>query len=643
MLFSASNARPLKIIGRLNLRVLTPIWNLLVITFFYYVLFSIGVIGHDGTRDPLIISLNLFGVIGALAAEFLFRESLAFDKSSLRRWILAPSLMVCVVGASIFLTVFFMNLSVNLPALLAIFCSLWIIVVFPSFFWLTLNEELSKLRKEPSIIYGAGSAGIVTVRNMIAEGVYQPIAFVDDDPKRHEEILEGVRVFGPENLAQLVNEHSVKHVFLAVPSIKEVEKRKIIENLFGLSVTIKTAPRVSELVSGKIHITDFQEAKISDLLGREPVAPDPGLLGANIQSKTVMVTGAGGSIGKELCLKIIKQNPKKLVLFELSEFALYSIYTELKDLIEVWHRDNPDNPIIIEAVLGSVQDASFVAKVIKRARVQTIYHAAAYKHVTLVEKNIGQGILNNVFGTLKVATAAQKCDVENFIFISTDKAVRPPNIMGASKRIAELVCQALAANQSNTKFCIVRFGNVLFSSGSVLPLFQKQILRGGPVTVSHPEVTRYFMTVSEAAELVIQAGAMSKGGDVFLLDMGLPKKILDLAKNMIRLAGFEPVIIDESAESPVEYGQIGIKFTGLASGEKLYEELLIGEAPVKTLHDRIITASEEMLPMDELAPQLQKLKIACEREDIRNMIKLTRELPVGYHTAPEFPENFAEK
>ena len=392
-----------------------------------------------------------------------------------------------------------------------------------------------------------------------------------------------------------------------------------------LSVEIKTIPGLSEIISGKAKISELRAVTAEDLLGRDPVAPDLELLGKNITGRVVMISGAGGSIGSELCRKILAQKPKRLVLFEASEFALYSIEAELSEAV---HRIDPTLQVV--PILGSVQHSRVLEDAITSFGVQTIYHAAAYKHVPLVEDNVVEGIKNNVFGTLTITSVAKKLGVENFILISTDKAVRPTNVMGATKRIAELICQAHASEASPTVFSMVRFGNVLGSSGSVIPRFRAQIESGGPVTVTHKEITRYFMTIPEAAQLVIQAGAMGKGGDVFVLDMGEPVKILDVAIGMIRLHGLVPYMVDHPDQILPEKGDIPICVTGLRKGEKLYEELLIGNNPSPTLHPRIMTASEVALPMDELMAVLERLRHACEHVDLLMISAIFQELPLDY-------------
>lgn len=469
-----------------------------------------------------------------------------------------------------------------------------------------------KRNGEPVIIYGAGVSGRQLVTALVQSHEYYPFAFVDDDKSLHGTVIQGVHVHSPSIMRKLIREKQATKVLLALPSASRSRRKEILLSLEQLAVQVLTLPAMADLVSGNKLYSDIKEVEIDDLLGRDSVKPRDDLMTANIQNKVVMVTGAGGSIGSELCRQIIKQSPKKLVLFELSEFGLYSIERELSALASGLGLD-----VEIYPMLGSVQRKNRIQAVMEAFEVQTVYHAAAYKHVPLVEHNVVEGVRNNVFGTLYTAQAAIAAKVETFVLISTDKAVRPTNVMGTTKRLAELALQALANESHSTRFCMVRFGNVLGSSGSVVPLFRKQIAAGGPVTVTHPEITRFFMTIPEASQLVIQAGAMGKGGDVFVLDMGSSVKIVDLAAKMIRLSGFE-VKDDINPE-----GDIGIEFSGLRPGEKLYEELLIGDDVTGTNHERIMTANESYLPWHELEIILKRLDSAChefQHEAIRDIL-----------------------
>lgn len=455
----------------------------------------------------------------------------------------------------------------------------------------------------PVIIYGAGDAGAQLVAMLKMGHQLRPVAFIDDDESLYDQQINGLTVYPSANLASVIERYQVSELLLAMPSSSRSQRNQILQSLEKYPVHVRTLPDMTDIAQGKISVSDIQEVDIADLLGRESVNPDPALLRRNITGKNVLVTGAGGSIGSELCRQIIRNQPAQLVLFEISEFALYQIEKELEAL-------NVSVPLI--SILGSVVDQDRLEAICQKFSIHTIYHAAAYKHVPMVEKNITEGVRNNVFGTLSAALAAIATDVETFVLISTDKAVRPTNTMGASKRFAELVLQGLAADSDDdiaTRFTMVRFGNVLGSSGSVVPLFRQQVIDGGPVTVTHPDIIRYFMTIPEAAELVIQAGAMGMGGDVFVLDMGEPVKIVDLARRLIHLSGLT-VSDDENPD-----GDIAIEFTGLRHGEKLYEELLIGENVSTTKHQKIMRAEEHIIPWVTLKPILNTLQEAVNRGD----------------------------
>lgn len=489
----------------------------------------------------------------------------------------------------------------------------------------TFFRNPAHFHKRPVIIYGAGDSGLQLLNSLFHGREYAPIALVDDDKRLQGLSVGGLRVYSADQIPQLVQATGAQVVLLAIPSLTRARRRAIVEDLEELQVEIKTIPGLSDIISGKAKISELRAVTAEDLLGRDPVAPNLELLGKNITGRVVMVSGAGGSIGSELCRQILDQRPKRLVLFEASEFALYSTESELS---EAAGHINPSIQVV--PILGSVQHSRVLEDAITSFGVQTIYHAAAYKHVPLLEENVVEGIRNNVFGTLSIASVAKKLGVENFILISTDKAVRPTNVMGATKRIAELICQAHASEASTTVFSMVRFGNVLGSSGSVIPRFRAQIESGGPVTVTHKDITRYFMTIPEAAQLVIQAGAMGKGGDVFVLDMGEPVKILDVAMGMVKLHGLVPYMVDHPDQILPEEGDIPICVVGLRKGEKLYEELLIGNNPSPTLHPRIMTASEVSLPMDELMAILERLRQACDIVDLYRIVDILHELPLDY-------------
>lgn len=460
------------------------------------------------------------------------------------------------------------------------------------------------VRKMRVAIYGAGEAGVQLANALRSGSEYLPVAFIDDDPQLQRTSISGIRVHSPARLRELIDQHDLGAVLLAIPSLTPVEQRRIIDSLTPLKVRIKVTPSMGNLVKGMSRVEDVREIQIEDLLSRDPVAPDESLLSVCITGKSVAVSGAGGSIGSELCRQIIKLRPRRVVLLELSEFALYSIDQELRAYANTHNLD-----VELVPFMGSVIDLAKCRGIFQRFEVETVYHAAAYKHVPLVEQNSIEGIRNNVFGTLNFARAAVEAKVKCFVLVSTDKAVRPTNVMGSTKRLAELILQAFSRQHSQTRFCMVRFGNVLGSSGSVVPLFRRQIAAGGPVTLTHPEITRYFMTIPEAAQLVLQAGSMGKGGDVFVLDMGQPVKIADLAERMIHLSGQE-VRSDETPDGTIE-----IKYVGLRPGEKLYEELLIGDNVTGTAHPLIMRAQEAEIAWPFLELMLRQLEDACDRFD----------------------------
>ncbi|WP_042009718.1 nucleoside-diphosphate sugar epimerase/dehydratase [Aeromonas fluvialis] len=477
-----------------------------------------------------------------------------------------------------------------------------------------------KHHRIPVLIYGAGSSGRQLQLALNQGQEFMPVAFVDDEPTLRKMVIQGVNVYSPDVISELIERFEIKKILLAMPSASRALRQQVIQRLEHLPCEVLSIPGTVDLVAGHAHIDELKEVSIEDLLGRDPVDPIPELINANIHGKRVMVTGAGGSIGSELCRQIVRGKPAQLVLFELSEYGLYAIEKELTELCRT-----EELGVEIVPLLGSVQRQHRVFAVMSSFNIQTVYHAAAYKHVPLVEYNVVEGVRNNVFGTLYCAQAAIQAQVETFVLISTDKAVRPTNTMGTTKRLAELVLQALAAAQDTTRFCMVRFGNVLGSSGSVVPLFRKQIREGGPLTVTHPDIIRYFMTIPEASQLVIQAGAMGQGGDVFVLDMGDPVKIIDLAKRMIRLSGL--TLRDEQHPD----GDIAIKMTGLRPGEKLFEELLIGEQVLGTAHPRIMKASEDMLPWSQLRSMLIELDQACHRFDHKSIRNLLLSMPAGFN------------
>lgn len=482
-------------------------------------------------------------------------------------------------------------------------------------------------------IYGAGSAGNQLVAALRLGKVMRPVAFVDDDDSIADRVISGLQVFKPKHLQRMIDRTGAQEVLLAIPSATRARRREILGLLEGYPLHVRSIPGFMDLASGRVKVDDIQEVDIADLLGRDAVPAQADLLERCISGQVVMVTGAGGSIGSELCRQILGLGPKVLLLFEHSEFNLYSVLSELEKRIA-----RESLSIRLLPILGSVRNQSKLIDIMRAWRVDTLYHAAAYKHVPMVEHNIAEGVLNNAMGTLYTAQAALQAGVSNFVLISTDKAVRPTNVMGSTKRLAEMTLQALSrelapvllgetgnvAQVNKTRFTMVRFGNVLGSSGSVIPLFHKQIQAGGPLTVTHPKITRYFMTIPEAAQLVIQAGSMGQGGDVFVLDMGEPVKIVELAEKMIHLSGLSI----RSERNPL--GDIAIEFSGLRPGEKLYEELLIGDNVEATRHPMIMSASEDYLPWDTLKERLEALLKAVENDDYARVRQLLRETVSGY-------------
>ncbi len=474
------------------------------------------------------------------------------------------------------------------------------------------------LTREPVAIYGAGETGAQLAVALLSDTRYMPVAFIDDDRSLRKNTIHGVRVYDAEHIDRLVYDRGVKQILLAMPSATTQQRKLILEKLSELPVHIRTVPSFTELITGAANVTEIKEVEIGDLLGRDVVPADVELLAQSIECRNVMVTGAGGTIGSELCRKILKLNPRRLVLYDNSEFSLYNIENELRPLT------GPETELIV--LLGSILNHGHLSMVMDDFGVETLYHAAAYKHVPMVERNVIEGVRNNVVGTWHVARAAEENRVEEFVLISTDKAVRPTNVMGASKRLAELIVQAFAARENHTRFCMVRFGNVLRSSGSVVPVFEQQILNGGPVEVTHKDATRYFMTASEAAELVIQAGAMATGGDLYVLDMGEPVSINELAKKMIHLHGKE-ISVERNATHD---GQIAIEYIGLRPGEKLNEELVIGQRIAGTRHPKILKAEEDFLPWEQIRDICQTLEYACESADYIAVQKMLEEHVAGY-------------
>jgi FlaA1/EpsC-like NDP-sugar epimerase len=469
------------------------------------------------------------------------------------------------------------------------------------------------------LIYGAGTAGVQTASALGVSGQYVLLGFIDDDAAKIGRSVNGIPVFAPSSVPAVVSRQGVTDILLALPSVSRDRRKLILDSLRALPVHIQTLPGLSDLASGRVTVQDFRELDVEDLLGRAPVPPDTELLARDLAGQVVLVTGAGGSIGAELTRQIVLQRPRQLLLLDHNEFGLYSIHQELQALCGA-----RGLPVELVPLLGSVANPARLQAVCAAYRPATVYHAAAYKHVPMVEGNAGEGVANNVFGTLNMARAARETQVKRFVLVSTDKAVRPTNVMGATKRMAELVLQALAAEGSSTCFTMVRFGNVLDSSGSVVPLFRRQLAAGGPLTVTHADVTRYFMTIPEAAQLVLQAGAMAVGGDVFVLDMGEPVKIMDLARRMVQLSGLS---VRDAADPS---GDIEIAITGLRPGEKLYEELLIGDNPERTAHPRIMKAREDHLAWPVLEQRLQTLRQAADQNDAAAIKEVLRDCVQGY-------------
>ena len=468
-------------------------------------------------------------------------------------------------------------------------------------------------------IYGAGDAGKHLAIALANSSEYRPVAFIDDKKELHGATIGSIKVFDSAGLRDLIADKSISKVLLAMPSLTKSQQRAILDKLEPLKIKILVTPSIDSIINGLAQMQDVREIEIEDLLGRDAVEPDHDLMSMCIAGKSVMVTGAGGSIGSELCRQILRQRPSRLIMLDLSEFALYSIEQELQGL-----RKSLSIHAEIIPFLGSVLDAEKCTKILQTFNVETVYHAAAYKHVPLVEHNPIEGIRNNALGTLSMARSAMAAGIKCFVLISTDKAVRPSNVMGSSKRLSELILQAFSREQNQTRFCMVRFGNVLGSSGSVVPLFRKQIMAGGPITITHPEITRYFMTIFEAAQLVLQAGAMCKGGDVFVLDMGDPVRIVDLAKRMVHLSGLEI----KSAHAPD--GTIEIHFVGLRPGEKLYEELLIGANVGGTEHPLIMRAQEAEIAWPKLQELLRELESVCDQFDHEAVRALLLRIVVEY-------------
>ncbi|GGB01863.1 nucleotide sugar epimerase/dehydratase WbpM [Brucella endophytica] len=578
----------------------------------------------------LCLALPIFVIMGLYRAIFRYAGLSAF---------IAVLKAVAIYGVA-FMAVFTAISIPNIPRTIGILQPLLLLTAIGLSrlgirYWLgdAYQRILRKNSLSKVLIYGAGLAGRQLAAALANSAELNVVGYLDDDPKLKGGIMGGLPIYDPADLPDLVATRGIRDVLLALPAASRQRRNEILEEMRKARVTVRTLPDLTALAQGRVTVSDIRELEIDDLLGRDAIAPFQGLLVKNIRDKVVVVTGAGGSIGSELCRQILKSGPSQLILIEHSEFALYTIDGELGKLAKVYELRQTQ----IVPILCSVRDGRRMAQIMRSWRPHTVYHAAAYKHVPLVEHNPAEGIRNNVLGTMETALAAQACGVSDFVLISTDKAVRPTNVMGASKRLAEMVLQALAAEQPAgrglTNFCMVRFGNVLGSSGSVVPLFRQQIRDGGPITLTHPEVTRYFMTIPEAAQLVIQAGAMAEGGDVFLLDMGEPIRIADLARRMVELSGL--TVRDEANPD----GDIELAITGLRPGEKLYEELLIGNNPKPTEHPRIIKAKEDFLRWPELSQRLKLLDASLDRNDMATVRSTLADLVSGFTPAAIIEDN----
>lgn len=598
----------------------------------------------DQTGWPIGQQLHVYGLAVVLFVPVFVRMGLY---RAIFRYAGMPAVVSTAIAVTMYGALFFCALlllrwsevprSVGLiqPILFLLLAGGWRIIA-RYWFYRAGGVSAASRPKKNLLIYGAGEAGVQTASALAVMREFSVRGFIDDDPAKVGRTIHGLPILGPKGASAFIEKQNITEILLAIPSLSRLRRREIVDELQLLPVHVRSLPGMLDLASGRVTVADFQELDIEDLLGRLPVTPDPQLLAKNLLGKTVLVTGAGGSIGSELCRQIVMERPQKLILVEHNEYGLYAIHKELQLLCA-------RNQLSVAVVpqMGSIRNLRRLRAIFEKERPETVYHAAAYKHVPLVQENPSEGILNNVFGTLNVARAAMEVGVEQFVLISTDKAVRPTNVMGASKRMAELALQALACARTvdfgpvdeqplgmpqpnSTCFCMVRFGNVLGSSGSVVPLFRSQLRAGGPLTVTHAEVTRYFMTIPEAAQLVLQAGAMGDAGDVFVLDMGKPVKIIDLARRMIRLSGL--TVKDDAHAS----GDIEIQVVGLRPGEKLYEELLIGDNPETTAHPRIMKARENFLPWEQLWPHLLSLRAAAKHGDEAGIHAVLSLLVTGY-------------
>lgn len=634
---------------RRHKRFLQVVTDVLLIWFALWMAFVVR-LGFDDLNDPFVVHLWLFLSAPAIAIPLFIRFGMYravmryFGNDALIAIIKAVSLSALVLALVVYV---YSNHQTVVPRSI-VFNYWWLSLVMigglrlgmRQYFlgdWFAAAQHVPFTNREDGLpkvaIYGAGAAGNQLVAALRVGRLMRPVAFIDDDSSIADRVISGLHVYKPKNIQRMIEETGAGEVLLAIPSSTRGRRREVLGYLEKFPLHVRSVPGFMDLASGRVKVDDIQEVDIADLLGRDSVPAQDDLLSRCIKGQVVLVTGAGGSIGSELCRQILSSAPTTLLLFDHSEFNLYSILSELEQRIVKESRS-----VKLLPILGSVRNHEKLLDVMKTWSVDTVYHAAAYKHVPMVEHNIAEGVLNNVIGTLNTAQAALQAGVANFVLISTDKAVRPTNIMGSTKRLAELTLQALSkeiapvlfndpsnvSRVNKTRFTMVRFGNVLGSSGSVIPLFHKQIKSGGPLTVTHPKITRYFMTIPEAAQLVIQAGSMGLGGDVFVLDMGEPVKIVELAEKMIHLSGLSV----RSDKNP--HGDISIEFTGLRPGEKLYEELLIGENVVATKHPMIMSASEDHLPWEVLKGQLAELLSAVGEDDYARVRQLLRDTVSGY-------------
>jgi FlaA1/EpsC-like NDP-sugar epimerase len=601
-----------------QLIVMTVDITMMMVILHLAMIFRLGKIDIDIPIDAYCIIYGLSLI--ALIFSGVYRMVLRTFDDRIMKSVLISFLVIMVLMVSLIKSGFLHHIPRTIPFvyLFLLFIWMWSSRIFAKYL---LSNRKNTTRKNRILIYGAGQAGRQLLSILRDKDDCKVIGFIDDDVSLMGGDVSGLPVFSGEDLENLAKKNNISSVLLAMPSTSRAQRRQILDRLEPLQLKVQSLPSVHQLVDGKITVSDINEVDVADLLGRDPVPPIENLLYKNIKNKVVLVTGAGGSIGSELCRQIVKLDPQHLVILEQCEYALYNIEQELKT----------KSNIRLTAILGSVLKEDRLKKIMITHGVKTVYHAAAYKHVPLVEMNPFEGVINNTLGTARCARAALIAKVETFVLISTDKAVRPTNVMGASKRLAELACQALAGvAHHTTQFSMVRFGNVLGSSGSVVPLFRQQILQGGPITVTHPDITRYFMTIPEAAQLVIQAGAMGVGGDVFLLDMGEPVKISDLAKKMILLSGLS------IKESVYAVGDIEIQYSGLRPGEKLYEELLIDVSGIeKTAHRLIMRSIEKSISMDEMDMLLNGIMQAAKTHDLEWILSQLERYVDGYHRSKE--------